>query len=199
MSIPKWVCEKLAEVDPNARIGFDGKYYSLIKLYRSRDLEKKFIAEPDYWNGRGPIYNIKGGTSPVWDLTERTQCEVTTMNPVTVVSGACIDMLKSWIQDVRDVQRDELLKNAKEYEEVLQNNAEQMTDYAQWHHRHAYKIGEVTGNPITANKFHDKEKVARIHGDAEPTPNRYMAELKNLEYAWRSQGWIPKEERDRSN
>ena len=190
MEAPAWVCKKLAEVDPNARIGFDGKNFALVKLYRSRDLEKKFIADPDYWRSRGPVFNKEGGIQPDWDLIERVPCAVSVMNADSVFSGTVIDLLKNWTQDIRDVQRDELLRQAKEYEEVLQKDAEQMTDFAEWHHRHAYKIGEQTSNPIVAKKFLPKVE------KTEPPVNRYMAELRNLEFAWRAQGWVPREERN---
>jgi hypothetical protein len=196
---PAWVCRKIADIDPNARIGFDGVNFALIKLYRTRDIEKKFIAEPDYWKSRGPIYDTKGGTQLDYDPIERTPCAVSIMNADCITSGQVIDMLKEWTQDVRDVQRDELLKQSKEYEEMLQGRSEELVDHMEWHDRHSYKIGEVGSSPIKARKFVDKEVEARVNGDAEPAVNKYQAELRNLEYAWRAKGWVPREERHGSN
>lgn len=192
MEVPSWVCKKIAEIDPNCRLGYAGKF-ALIKLYRCRDTER-FAYQANEWKGRGPIFNKSGGRTPDWDLIERVPCNVADLSATIIFNGDIIQTLKEWTSDWRDVQRDNLLSLIAEDERTHTEKSEEMVDYARWHNRHSYKIGEVGASPIIARKFMNKEKVAKFHGDR-PSNSRYRGELDMLETKWRKEGWVPREER----
>ena len=195
MEAPIWVCKHLAKVDPNARLGYGSSHpmlppsFSIVKLYRARDTER-FAYTPDEWHNRGPIYNQKGRSTPDWDLLSRVPCSLADISSSTFQNGDVISILADWLTDIRDRKYHALVKLATEQDTAMEDLSRKMSDYACWHNRHSYKIGEQFSQVAETTTA----KSARYHDDT-GAKNRYWQELETLEFQWRQQGWKPPQER----
>jgi hypothetical protein len=194
MELPRDLCTRLSKIDPNARLGFGRAHpalppcFSIIKLYPVRDMERSLYA-PDEWRSRGPIFNRHGKNTPDWDLLSRIPCSMGEVAASEIESRHVVDLLLEWSTDIRDRKYANLLKLAQEEDAMMGKLSGEMADYAQWHNRHSWKIGEgysMESEGSGSDSTHDC-------GDYK---NRYWQELEIQEALWRREGWIPPNERN---
>lgn len=202
---PLWVLKRLHEIDPWCRIGYAPEYvypngvtrpwfYALIKLFHEKDLDKELM-KPPVWDNRGPIFNYLGTTERDWDIN-RVPCFIAEMNPDTVVSGDCIQLLKRWTLDSRDFQYWHYKREAKHWDDKIRETARQCAEEAIAHHRRSEKTGDTDSRPIVAKKFMDPEQVKFIAGDYDKDfQNPFLEQLRGLVKGWKLSGWTTPEER----
>ena len=199
MEAPIWICKHLSKIDPNARLGYGASHpalpphFSVVKLYRARDTER-FAYSPDEWHNRGPIWNAAGSIRPDWDMLSRVPCSLVDVSTSTFQDGRVVEILADWLTDRRARKYNALVKLASDQDTALDDLSRKMGDYAAWHNRHSYKIGEQESAEPVAKKFISKSSTARYHDDC-GSRNRYWQELDMLVCQWRQQGWRPPQER----
>jgi hypothetical protein len=152
MEPPSEICRKLAEVHPQARIGWDGELgkYALIQLYHQKDAATT-LKEP--WNARGPIYGKNGKPAPDWDHFSRVPIYLLELSPSDVHSGKIVEIVKRWMRPIATRMRETAIEKGKEVEQ----KAQEMSDgIASKIYRDGQRDG--AGAPIVAKKFVELSK-----------------------------------------
>jgi hypothetical protein len=150
---PAWLCERVFEIAPYARLAWAGEVskdpkelnpggYAIVELARSSEVGS--LDEPripqEIWHvttrannhgqvvrrriDRGPIFNRRGGTSPDWDLLGLVPVFVARpkdygLDDRAFYHGAVIPLLQRWTTSVKDRQRKDQEKRAKEVKQQL--------------------------------------------------------------------------------
>lgn len=152
MEPPSWVCRKVAEVHPQARLAWDGDLgkYGLIQLYSKRDASATF-REP--WNSRGPIFSKSGRPAPDWDLLSRIPIYLIELNWQDVHSGKIVQIVKRWVRPIAARIHESALEKGKATESKVQDMEGELA-------AKIYKEGQANGAgaPIEARKFYKKPR-----------------------------------------
>ena len=123
MQPPQWVLDKIEELHPLCRLGYDGgDEYAVCELWRVREAPTTMIGAPFL----GHVYGSR------YDPLEKVPLQIMTAGFVEVQTGAVIDRVKAALTSFKD--RAIAMRRAKgeEEEAFVQEMAEELGDRF-WH------------------------------------------------------------------
>ena len=126
---PEWVCKKIEQVHPNARLGWVGEdrespddelnkgAFAIVQLFSPRAATRMICEE---WNTQGPLYGSrfdKLAFTPVW---------ITNISKQDVFSGKVIALLSRWITPVQERLDEVNVQRGRDYESFIDDVSHEM-------------------------------------------------------------------------
>lgn len=193
MEAPAYVCRALSRLNPNLRLAWDGatRSFAIVELYPQRlvgDLDEPSIIS-DLWHitdrydpktkevyrvkvDRGPIFNMKGGLSPDWDMlnfvpvykANLKSYEITTEE---VFSLAFLKVLARWMIPFKQRQ----VESAIEAQRNLDRSISDLTREGYSRLKFQQHRGVQT-NPIVPYKY-AREELKAFYEDEKPLSDHF--------------------------
>lgn len=194
MFVPAWVAKKVAEVDPQARIGWVGYDdaagpWATVQVMRCTDDGESFQEEIPRenghfaliklipkrlaerfnggtpWDKRGPIYAKNGSSRPDWDVHSRVPYRICNLAKGDVYQGRVHFFLKIWNMPWEEQQKLDLEISAKRWDDRVGEMSGEMADKLLWNANKSDSGYSITPNDV---EYEDYEA---------PLENPYREEL----------------------
>lgn len=162
---PAWVCKKIEEVHPWARLGWQGRerktadelnagQFVVLQLYHQRDA-KRTLLHP--WNDQGPIFGSR------FDPLQRVPIMVKSVTNEDVFSGRVLDLLKEWITPLKQRIDETEAETSRDLDRKYSDMAREHVSHL---HHAAMKTGATRPKPV-AKKYLTKREKDLLSGNVE--------------------------------
>ena len=155
---PAWVLNKLVEIEPSIRLGWDGTTFVLIQIMHRREpAASDLFGTP--WDNAGPVYG------PHFDPVEYLAKAIKDVSVQDVMSGHIIDRARWWTRAVAERLAEIKRKEEAEIARERRDRAEAAADKFHWGLQHAVDaLGPVAPEAAKAAEARAERELATPRG-----------------------------------